>query len=452
LHAGRGRDRRRIDRLSKVYFARTVPPVAADSGSLEDRLRIVVHNTGNYFFEAAVARQLANFATLADVEELDDPSATLVLSMSNFISPATDLGHVAELLERKRVERVVMIGAGAQADNYGDRIELSAGTRRFLALLSERSTSIGVRGDYTAQVLNELGIKNVDVIGCPSMFYSLDPAFKLLSNRRRRKPLRAVFHCTPTGLYRDCIARLITFGVRHCGAYVAQSETFLLGLVSDAQERRAETEFFFHYYNDGAVQHDVALGWFRSHTHWFFDLEDWFGFMKGFDLAFGSRFHGNIAALLMGVPALNMVFDTRTRELCEYLNLPFMHLKNFSTQTSLRELHDAADFSLFNATYPAKYQVYRSFLLKNGLETTLAPPAGCAPALDAVRQRTVERLVGDLAGTGLYPTGVEQALRNRLERGREHAEGLRVESGEFERAEPLPPPRSETEPADLEGR
>jgi len=421
--------------VGKVYFARTVPPLVGQGGSLQQRLTAAVHNTGNYFFEAAVARQLKNSVTLLDIEALEEPDATLVLSMSNFISPSTDLGDVADLLERKRVERVVMIGAGAQADNYGDKVSLSAGTLRFLALLSERSTTIGLRGDYTAEVLNRHGIKNVDVIGCPSMFYSLDPNFQIAPAAPRQGAARTAFHCTPTGLYRDSIARLIAFGVRHCDAYIAQSETYLLGLASDEPQHVQDTEFFFHYYNEGSVAHDVAREWFRRHTHWFFSLDDWLAFMKGFDFVLGSRFHGNMAALLTGVPALNLVFDTRTRELCEYLNLPTLLLRDFSSSSSLEQLREAADFSLFNATYPAKYEAYRAFLVKNGVETTLVPQRIASPMQYDVRARSIRRLTDDLVAAGTCPEGVQQALRLRMDRGRDLAEGQRVESGDFARTD-----------------
>jgi hypothetical protein len=383
-----------------------------------------------------VARQIQNYTTLKELEDLEETDASLVLSMSNFISPSTDLGEVARFMEAKKVARVVMVGAGAQAEGYGDSVELTPGTRRFLALLSERSASIGVRGDFTADVLNKMGIKNVDVIGCPSMFYSLDPAFQVHRQATPPARIRTAFHCTPTGYYRDSIAQLISFGVQHCDAYIAQSENYLLGLVSDEAEHVKNTEFFFHYYNDGSLSHTALREWFRAHTHWFFSLDAWLDFMRDFDFAMGSRFHGNMAALQRGVPALSMVFDTRTRELCEYLNLPHIHLKDFSPTTSLQALYEAADFSLFNATYPAKYRAYRAFLLKNGLDVAMPACPAPKPAHDPVQAQTVRRLTEDLLAAGQGPAGAEHEMRLRLERGRGHVERLQVENGEFARAEP----------------
>src|SRR3546814_20679482 len=59
---------------------------------------------------------------------------------------------------------IVPIGVGAQAATYR-RIQLPAGTKRFLAAVADRCHSVGVRGHYSAEALHDAGIKNVPVIG-----------------------------------------------------------------------------------------------------------------------------------------------------------------------------------------------------------------------------------------------------------------------------------------------
>ena len=422
--------------MSNIYFLRTVPEIVDQSGDIERKLEITVRNTGNYFFEHAVARHLKGFKTVAKMQELPDTDCTLVLSMSNFISPYTDLGEVADQIEKKKVERVVMIGAGAQADDFSEKISLTRGTRRFLEILSERSASIGVRGVYTAEVLNQLRIRNVDIIGCPSVFYHGDPAFAVKSGAHTDANLRSVFHCTPTGFYRDNIARLISFGIANCESYVAQSERDFFGLHSESEQDQAATEFFFNYYNDGSIEPEQASEWFRRNVRWFFNLQSWLEYMKTVDFAFGARFHGNMAAILMGVPALNMVFDTRTRELCEYLNLPYMHLSDFRADMKLGDLYRAADFSLFNRTYPVKYRAYRDFLVKNGLSVVLpeAPPLELLGA--TCQARAARQIVDDLLHTGSLHGRLDKELSLRIAPFRDAAQRLSAEAGNFERAVP----------------
>lgn len=412
-----------------VFFLRTVPEVPNPSADIAAKLKVTVNNTGNYFFEYAVSRHLKGHVEINSIADLPDGDNALVLSMSNFINPYTDLGGIAQQIERKNVSRVIMIGAGAQAYDYGDAISVTPGTRRFLNILSERSKAIGVRGVYTAEVLEGMGIRNVEVIGCPSLFYNCDPNFEV----KGREPIdgrrmRAVFHCTPSGFYRDCIAKLIAFGVANCESYVAQSETHLFGLHSQDEKQVADTKFFFKYYNEGVLEPEEATEWFRRNARWFFRFDEWLDYMRTVDFAFGARFHGNMAAILAGVPALSMVFDTRTRELCEYLNLPYMHLKDFRSDTTLSSLRDEADFSLFNATYPLKYKRYRDFLIANGLDVSLPCPGKVAERVETCNQQAARRILDDLIQVGSCNPRLLKELASRLEPARTEEERLLAQS------------------------
>ena len=58
----------------------------------------------------------------------------------------------------------------------------------------------------------------------------------------------------------------------------------------------------------------------------FFTVPEWLGSTATMTASIGSRFHGNIAAILSGVPALFLVHDMRTLELCEYFRVPHVNL------------------------------------------------------------------------------------------------------------------------------
>lgn len=354
-----------------TYFLRTVHAAAAAGTSVRERLDASVRNTGNFFFEQAVARQLDDYRSWHDLETLPSDAVTLVLSMSNFISPSTDLGWLADLLERLEVPRVVMIGAGAQAESYAHPVQLSAGTRRFLSLLSHRSDSIGVRGHFTAELLDGIGVRNLEVIGCPSLFYACDRGFRIDKTDLGGRRPRTVAHCTPYGNYRDAVGHLLSFAVRECEAYIAQSETALL-FDEEGAEQRA---YFFYYYNNGDYSDAELESWMRGHARWFFDMDSWLEYMAGMEFSVGARFHGSMAALQAGVPALNLACDSRTRELCEYLNLPYALLQDFDGRASAVELYESTDFALFNAGFAHKYDRYRGFLERNGLRHRLGEGA-----------------------------------------------------------------------------
>lgn len=67
-------------------------------------------------------------------------------------------------------------------------------------------------------------------------------------------------------------------------------------------------------------------------------------FLNDSDLTFGSRLHGNIAAVLAGTPALLVTKDSRTRELAEYHHLNAIHESKLNEKLTLQELVEQQDF------------------------------------------------------------------------------------------------------------
>lgn len=351
----------------QTYFLRTTKPTPLDA-SLEDRFRSAVSNTGNYFFEEALQQHLEDIEVVFSFAELPEKFDTLVLSMSNFLSPSTDLGPLCDQLNNLDISRIVMVGAGAQANDYDEELTITEGTLKFIRLLSEKSTSIGIRGYYTEDFLKKINIKNVEVIGCPTAFWVNRIPVKETDDTLHRLAV----HCTPSGYYRDKIGALFQHAIKHDANYIVQSEKWMMPLIAEnfsGQREELRTDGQIAYYSKASFPPNEFEGWINKKALIYFGMEEWIGAMKGFDFVYGSRFHGNMAALQAGTPALNMPFDTRTRELCEYLNLPHIPLTSFYADMSPLQLRHEADFSLYNKTYNSRLNSYREFLERNGLKT-----------------------------------------------------------------------------------
>lgn len=415
-----------------TYFLRTVPDIIDPDQAIAEKLAVTVRNTGNYFFEHAVSRQLRHCTHVTSLAQIPQGADQLILSMSNFISPHTDLGRFSDAIAAKGIKQVIMIGAGAQANSYDDDLELTDGTKRFLSLLSERSATIGVRGYYTKEILKRHGIDNTEVIGCPSIFWHRDRNFQI-TKPPTPEPLRMAFHFTPTGHYRDNISHLISFGVSLGATYIAQSEADLISVAQKPDVDDSDIEFMFRYYNDGEYTPRQLRDWFAQHTKWFFHLDEWFTFMRSKDFSLGARFHGNMAALQVNVPALNLVFDTRTRELCEFLNLPIMFLKDFTGYHSLTELYEMADYSLFNATFPDKYDAYVAFLERNGVHHRLVDATDSVEStFREVRIHNIMRLLADLQGKDVDGQLAYRYIAIRYQKDRDEYLRKLAEAGKFD--------------------
>ena len=127
-------------------------------------------NTGNMMFTESLTKVLAgarwgSFGFTPD--EVADRDA-IVLASANWINNFEDFGWLADRLEPVQLP-VFLVGVGAQASLEMEIPSVSAGTKRLLDLVRDRSTSIAARGRFTCEVLEKLGVKSVVETGCPAL-------------------------------------------------------------------------------------------------------------------------------------------------------------------------------------------------------------------------------------------------------------------------------------------
>lgn len=340
-------------------------------------------NTGNLLIGHAVVRHLV-FSSLGvgtvveDLRALEETTDYIVIPSANFLHESFDLSFYADFLEKVRVP-AVMIGVGAQAPSYDARIKIPPGTERFVRIVAERSKSIGVRGYFTAEVLNRLGIKNVRVIGCPSLYWGSQPNLRIPQRQWGAGSMRVAFngsrnvtgHSTsPADAIR--IERSLLEAARAIGSpYVLQNEVPEIAIAAGEsipdQERQIE-----------GILRALGLGWTsaeylafaRQQTRVFFSVEEWSAFIRGFDFVLGSRFHGNLIALLQGVPAFVIAHDARTRELCELFHMPHLQVSEVP-RIDVRALYELADYSAMELQYNALVRNYIEFLDENSVQHKL---------------------------------------------------------------------------------
>ena len=185
--------------------------------------------------------------------------------------------------------------------------------------------------------------------------------------------------------------------------------SYLLPEAAAELRLKYKTDVHSTYYTYGHVDLSRFEEWARVHTKIYFGMEPWIDAMRGYDLVYGGRFHGNMAAIMAGVPALNMPSDTRTREMIEFLNLPHIPLEEFNAEMDVSEIAYRADFSLFNTTYPLLRDNYISFLTQNGLQFGKRR----ATQSERVKERSVKGFKDLLARS---PTSVEAVGADIVER------------------------------------
>ena len=350
--------------------------VGVDSMAL---FRLSGRNSGNLLIGTAIMRQLkishiVDFNTPPEAAEKD--CNHIVIGAANFLYPGFDFSYIADYLEKCRLPCTI-IGLGAQAPQYGTVPDIPAGTRRMLDIISERSASLGVRGHNTAFVLEKMGIKNVTVTGCPSFYMSLSPT-AVVKSKLPFKEARLAFngsrdvirHSSSPDEMRAIEHMIMSYAFFCDSTYILQTEIPELQIA--CKEGLSETDIrelklFYPFASDSWKAFYEFL---EKRLKVFFDYEKWSEEIRTHDFVMGSRIHGNLIAIINGIPAAVIAHDTRTREMCELLAIPHVVVGQMQP-FSVEAVYEKATYDVFRLRYNTLFHNYREFLDANKLEHNL---------------------------------------------------------------------------------
>ena len=350
--------------------------------TIADRLAQTGGNTGNQLIAYGLLKPLIFEEVAWDFrigpERVSAEYDLILIAAANFLFPGFNFGGMADFIERTDLP-VAIVGVGAQSKDYSPRIALQPGTERLMRVVAERAPIIGVRGSFTAEVLAEMKIHNVQTVGCPS--YYMNGAGGALSREGRlsEKPKvavnasRDVFgHAFDAQKMREVVSGLIKEAIRYDGIFVAQTEREEMILADGAgvDETDAALEKLSHVFADFIPDARSLKSWAKDHSRVYWSVEQWIEDMRDIDLVVGTRFHGAMAALLAGTPAFVYCHDTRTREMSEFLGVPSANIRDVD-RIDLRDVYDRIDPSEFNNRRAELLPSYARFLEANGLQHRL---------------------------------------------------------------------------------
>jgi hypothetical protein len=318
-----------------------------------------------------------------DADEINERYDAYVIPLANAFRTAFEgtLVRMTALVRRLRIP-VIVVGVGAQGtvDYRWDAIRpMDRTVRDFVAAVLERSPAIGVRGEATQAYLNGLGFRDVEVIGCPSMFLWGDG----LRIERRVRALDASSNVAVTiSPYRPRMGEIAMTAYARFPrlTYIAQDAP-TLALLLEGTPLQGGTPA-------SRLPVHPAHPFFRDdRARYYLDPWPWIDDLRGQDFCFGSRIHGTIAALLAGTPATVLAHDSRTLELARYFDIPHRRLAEVSPTVDPGELYEAADFTALQAGHAARFATLVGFMQRAGLDHAFAHP-GAAEAFDQHVART----------------------------------------------------------------
>lgn len=350
-------------------------PLRVASAEVTLRQDLIGGNTGNLVFSQSVRRLLSTERAEITTGVFRHPPDRINAEFDHLVIPLANafrhsytaqLDRLSELLEQLTIP-VTVVGVGAQATLGGKRRDaevLDRAVTRFVRAVLRRSPTIGVRGEFTLDYLTSLGFGDdeIEVIGCPSMFM-YGPDLKI--NRKVDEltaESRIALNISPY------VAALGPISLDHAERYP--------NLVYQAQNRQTLELMLYGSYpmGEGAKMRTSGVPVSLDHplirqnrVRFFLDPRTWFEHLAQYEFSFGSRIHGNIAALLAGTPALVLAHDSRTLELARYHRIPYRKLTDLPERPDAAELYAAADWEPLNAGHAERWETFAAFLARHGL-------------------------------------------------------------------------------------
>lgn len=329
--------------LDLPYISAIPGAYRADSSEL---MAVSGANIGNLAFRHALRSILLNVDDYRPVRYLSYVEAAnrgevdrTIVSCANWLG-TSEQDEAANLNRARAFEAVdvptVCFGLGVQAPASSGVPELGPNTRRLAKVLSERAELLSVRDEMTRRALDQIGISNVVVTGCPSNFINPDPELGITIIEKARmlredglgwKDIRSALSEFSGGHTRSALVlrESLRLMAEAPAFLVVQSPMLLPFLLGESREPPRVYIGNNPYRPDQNRLRRLLL----SSTLHFSSIGSWMDFARTCDVSFGMRIHGTMIPLQAGVPAVLVSHDSRTTGLAEHMGIPQISADDF---------------------------------------------------------------------------------------------------------------------------
>lgn len=375
------------------------------------------NNAGNLIYAYGVIRALETEDTeiIPDyyrlvkmkAEEINEKYDKLVIPLADAFRPdfRPNLKAMARLVRQLTIPCVV-IGVGLRAPfepGLQNAFPFDGEVKEFVSAVLEKSATIGVRGEITAQYLTGLGFvegRHHTVIGCPSMYtygshvHIRDAA---LTKESRVCVNSSILSPVEVLEFLDRTMRQIP------------DHYFLPQRLEELKLVYTGEPYVHAQKGKDIYPHNMLAEVYRDNrVRFMLNAGTWHEFLRGADLSVGGRLHGNIAATVAGTPCILIPHDARMRELTDYHSLTHVWASEINAQTDIFDLAARLDFHAVERNHEQNFRHYVEFLdqndlnhiYKGGADPEEAPldrrlkGVALPPPLETIRGCSYEEMVG----------------------------------------------------------
>lgn len=333
-------------------------------------------NSGNLLFAASLFRNINNSEricfsnyynlSLSSIDYVNQNYSCFIIPLANaFRSNFGELEKLTQFVKKLKIPCIVT-GVGGQFDydpDFSQTFEFDKRARDFCLAILEKSLSIGVRGEITADYMKKrLGISEdkIDIIGCPSIFWYGPNCPKIKSKKEIYESTISIHAGASIDPYLWSLIHTSSqyFAKRY---FVPQGNYDLRILYSGESLKKLSSDY------PSSLFHPLYK---HNKVRFFTRADSWINFYQNeIDCSLGIKIHGTIAGVLGGARVLLLATDSRTRELAEFHHIPFIKArKDIKPFDLLNIMSDSTLMNDFCKNYKDKYTNFKNFMLKNGIK------------------------------------------------------------------------------------
>lgn len=321
-----------------------------------------LRNTGTYMMTDTLRKTIDADKIIPRFYEFNEPVETVVTNILHRIGSnvKVDIPYWKNIL--KWAKKVVPLSLGFAF--CGNEIApLDKELVWLLKMLAERN-ELGVRGEYDADALNKVGIKNVRIIGCPSLYYHMNRDFCIDTSKTEVNSINLNFS-TDFG----------NLGISQRYA-VDVHWPFLKYFIDLWEKGDIHLDFTMQKppFAEAVDIHSILLSYGEVHPfytacgRYYYSAKDFIDGISKNHFSIGTRFHGNIAAILAGVPTLMVNIDKRMEEMNRFYHIPSINISEFDCTKPIEYYRELADYSEFNKYYAGTFDNYVNYCEENGIK------------------------------------------------------------------------------------
>lgn len=325
-------------------------------------------NSGNFLFNFALEKFLTNDfcnvtysnENLNDIDYINSNFDMVLFSAANVLNITNEkqLLFYTEIINKIKIP-VHFIGIGIQATNNEDLKQLKKASfiSNFLNSINNTGGYLACRGAITGEFIEQLGFKNFEITGCPSMFIK-DKNFKIEKKELVEKNLKLILNSNE--ILKNPITNKL-FVEYSNSVFIDQDRFYKILYDRNKFINKLKYPKFLLKKKFGKITFDLLN---NNRIKLFSDVPVWFDYLKEnhFNFSFGGRIHGNISAILNNIPACVYAKDLRIKELVEFYHIPY--ITKIDEIFDIIDLYHKIDYSDFNKFYSQNFDNFQNFFKK----------------------------------------------------------------------------------------